>query len=100
MLGFVISVMAMAITFLLTRSKIKLFFVWFVSCFIPFFMFVYNEEQGVIEVARDVDLLYMLEIYAGIFIISVIWALIMLSISFILFISLKWIYGNINDEMP
>lgn len=66
------SVMAMVIAFLLTRSKIKLFFVWFVSCFIPFFIFVYSEEQGVIEVAKDMDLLYMLEIYAGIFIISVI----------------------------
>lgn len=42
----------------------------------------------------------MLEIYAGIVIVSLMWALIMLSISFVLFISLKWIYENIDNEMP
>lgn len=42
----------------------------------------------------------MIEIYAGIVIVSLMWALIMLSISFVLFISLKWIYENIDNEMP
>lgn len=42
----------------------------------------------------------MLEIYAGIVIVSLMWALIMLLISFALFISLKWIYENIDNEMP
>lgn len=100
MLGFVISIMIMVTAFLLIRSKIKLLFVWFISCFIPFFMFVYSEEQGEIEIARDISLIDMIEIYAGIVIVSLMWALIMLSISFVLFISLKWIYENIDNEMP
>lgn len=71
----------MIVAALLLKSKIKLSVVWFFSCFIPFFIFVSNGEQGDIEMAKDMAkslseyIVNILECYLGILIATLGWTI-------------------------
>lgn len=81
MLGFIINIIIMIVAALLLKSKIKLSVVWFFSCFIPFFIFVSNGEQGDIEMAKDMAkslseyIVNILECYLGILIATLGWTI-------------------------
>ena len=83
----------MIVAALFLKSKIKLSIVWFFSCFIPFFIFVYSGEQGDIEIAKDMAksqyIANILECYLGILIVSLGWTMPILLFSLVLNFLLK-----------
>lgn len=89
---FTINTIIMLIAFFLIKSKIKILIVWFLSCFVPFFMFVYDGEQRNLEMAWSMgEDISMLKWYFGISIISLFWTLIPFLVALILFLLLKFI---------
>ena len=95
MLGFITNIIIMIVAALSLKSKIKLSVVWFFSCFIPFFMFVSNGEQGNIEMAKDMAkslseyMVNILECYLGILIATLGWTMPILLFSLVLNFLLK-----------
>lgn len=95
MLGFIVNIVIMIVATLSLKSKIKLSVVWFFSCFIPFFIFVSNGEQGNIEMAKDMAkslseyIVNILECYLGILIVSLVWTMPILLFSLVLNFLLK-----------
>lgn len=93
MLGFIVNIVIMIVATLSLKSKIKLSVVWFFSCFIPFFIFVSNGEQGNIEMAKDMAksqyIANILECYLGILIVSLVWTIPILLFSLVLNFLLK-----------
>lgn len=95
MLGFIVNIVIMIVATLSLKSKIKLSVVWFFSCFIPFFIFVSNGEQGNIEMAKDMAkslseyIVNILECYLGILIVSLGWTMPILLFSLVLNFLLK-----------
>ena len=93
MLGFITNIIIMIVAALSLKSKIKLSVVWFFSCFVPFFIFVYSGEQGDIEIAKDMAksqyIANILECYLGILIVSLVWTIPILLFSLVLNFLLK-----------
>ena len=93
MLGFITNIIIMIVAALFLKSKIKLSIVWFFSCFVPFFIFVYSGEQGDIEIAKDMAksqyIANILECYLGILIVSLVWTIPILLFSLVLNFLLK-----------
>lgn len=95
MLGFIVNIVIMIVATLSLKSKIKLSVVWFFSCFIPFFIFVSNGEQGNIEMAKDMAkslseyIVNILGCYLGILIVSLGWTMPILLFSLVLNFLLK-----------
>ena len=95
MLGFITNIIIMIVAALFLKSKIKLSIVWFFSCFVPFFIFVYSGEQGDIEIAKDMAkslreyIVNILECYLGILIVSLVWTIPILLFSRVLNFLLK-----------
>lgn len=90
MLGFSLNITIMLIAFFLIKSKTKIFLIWFITCFIPFFVFVRDGEERDLEMALSMgEHISMLKWYFGIAILSLPWTLMLFLVAFMIFCLLK-----------
>lgn len=84
----------------LIKRKIIIFLVWFLICFIPFFIFVREGEQRDLEMALSMgEEVNMFGWYFGIAIASLIWTLIPFLKAFVIFCVLKLIAKFIKSRL-
>ena len=90
MFGFMLSITLMSIALLCIKKRVVLYIFWFVCCFVPFFMFVYDGESSNLHYAYEIGTKEAIEVWCGILFVSFIISLGMLAIA----IFIKYLFSR------
>lgn len=95
MLAFFLDIILMILALFFIKNRIVVFVLWFLCCFMPFFLYVYEWEQGDIEKAQSMGESIFIS-YFQIFYIAFVWMGGEFLISFVCYKILKFLFQKLG----